>query len=285
MTPDQKAKRMETQKAYRSRKKPIELDISEFHNIASEGPVYICFCCNQLWYKKSVLNAKKLKDLNPVIHEYLKEKRRTDTAEWVCKTCHSHLVKNKIPPCAVVNSLVFPQKPTFFDLNELECRLLAPRIAFQKLMQAPRGKQLKTHGNIVNVPADVASTVCMLPRLPSEAATIKVNLKRKLQYKSSALSLNVRPHKVVQAADWLMRNSSLYKDEGIVINSQWANQYNKEIEQEQNLDDACSDQSAENVENSNNSHSERVDDDDYSSESEDIVPAGVTDTMFTSTDF
>ena len=137
---------------------------------------------------------------------------------------------------------------------------------------------------IINVPADVASTVSMLPRLPSKAATIKVNLKRKLQYKSSALSLNVRPHKVVQAANWLMRNSSLYKDEGIVINSQWANQYNKEIEQEQNLD-ACSDQSAENVENSNNSHSERVDDDDYSSESEDIVPAGVTDTMFTSTDF
>ena len=150
MAPDQKAKRMETQKAYRSRKKPIELAISEFHDIASEVPVYICFCCNQLWYKQSVLNAKKLKDLNPVIHEYLEEKRRTDTAEWVCKTCHNHLVKNKIPPCAVVNGLVFPQKPTFFYLNELECRLLAPRIAFQKLMQAPRGKQLKTHGNIVN---------------------------------------------------------------------------------------------------------------------------------------
>ena len=143
MAPDQKAKRMETRKAYRSRKKPIELAISEFHDIASEGPVYICFCCNKLWYKQSVLNAKKLKDLNPVTHEYLEEKRRTDTAEWVCKTCHSHLVKNKIPPCAVVNGLVFPQKPTFFDLNELECRLLAPRIAFQKLMQAPRGKQLK----------------------------------------------------------------------------------------------------------------------------------------------
>ena len=42
------------------------------------------------------------------------------------------------------------------------------------------------------------------------------------------------------------------------------------------MDDACSDQSAENVENSNNSHSERVDDDDHLSESKDIVPAGVT---------
>lgn len=41
MAPDQKAKRIETQKAYRSRKKPIELAISEFHGIASEGPVYM----------------------------------------------------------------------------------------------------------------------------------------------------------------------------------------------------------------------------------------------------
>ena len=47
--------------------------------------------------------------------------------------------------------MVFPEKPTFFDLNELECRLLAPRIAFQKLMQAPRGRQFKVHGNIVSV--------------------------------------------------------------------------------------------------------------------------------------
>ena len=62
----------------------------------------------------------------------------------------------------------FPKKPNFFDLNELECRLLAPRFAFQKIMQAPRGKQLKVNGNVVNVPADVSTTVNMLPRLPHE---------------------------------------------------------------------------------------------------------------------
>ena len=85
----------------------------------------------------------------------------------------------------------FPAKPIFFDLNELECRLLPPRLAFQKLIQAPRGKQFKINGNIVNVPADIANTVSMLPMLPDETGTIKVNLKRKLQYKSSALSLNL----------------------------------------------------------------------------------------------
>ena len=55
--------------------------------------------------------------------------------------------------------------------------MLAPRISFQKFMQAPIGKQFKIHGNIVNVPADVIITVGMLPWLPSETGTVKVNLK------------------------------------------------------------------------------------------------------------
>lgn len=76
-------------------------------------------------------------------------------------------------------------------------------------MQAPRGRQLKIHGNIVNVPADVKSTISVLPRLPHESRTISVNLKRRLQYKGSVLSLNVRPHNVLQAARWLLNNSSL----------------------------------------------------------------------------
>lgn len=50
-----------------------------------------------------------------------------------------------------------------------------PKIAFQKQMQSPRGKQFKLQGNVVNVPADVTNTVTMLPRLPTETATIKAN--------------------------------------------------------------------------------------------------------------
>ena len=82
----------------------------------------------------------------------------------------------------------FLVKPDYFDINELECRLLAPRLAFQKLMQAPRGNQLKIKGIVVNVPVDVNNTVNILPWLPQEIGTIKVQLKRQLQYKSSELS-------------------------------------------------------------------------------------------------
>ena len=102
--------------------------------------------------------------------------KSVDNKEWVCRTCHSHLIKNKIPLCAIANGMKFPDRPDFFDLNELEW-LLAPKIAFQKLMQAPRGRQFKIHGNIVNVPADVGNTVTMLPHLQSQTGTVKINLK------------------------------------------------------------------------------------------------------------
>ena len=68
---DQKAKCYEKHKEYKSKKKllSIESAISKFHNMDAEGPVYTFFCCDQLWCGPSVLNAEKLKDLSPVIHE------------------------------------------------------------------------------------------------------------------------------------------------------------------------------------------------------------------------
>ena len=68
-------------------------------------------------------------------------------------------------------------------------------------MQAPRGNQLKIKENIVNVPADVNNTVNVLPRLPQECGTVKVQLKRRLQYKSSALSLKVGTHDATSPCD------------------------------------------------------------------------------------
>ena len=75
-----------------------------------------------------------------------------------------------MPPCAMANRMQFPRKSSFFDLNELECGLIAPQLAFQKIFQVPRGGQLKISSN------DVNSTVSMLPRL-SETGRIKVQLK------------------------------------------------------------------------------------------------------------
>ena len=254
--------------------------VATFHEAVSQGPLYIC-TCDQLWYKHSVCLAERTRLSNPEMVKHLQDTISVDNKEWLCKSCNVHLKKNKVPPCALTNGLQFPVKPDFFDLNELECRLLAPRLAFQKIMQAPRGKQFKINGNVVNVPADVNSTVNMLPRLPHETGTIKVQLKRRLQYKSTALSLNVRPHKVMQAATWLASTSALYQQEGILINQRWNEDYSTHDE---NLD-------IETTHWNRNADiqptTENVDDlksDDFSEDEADI-PAGVTDTMLTAPDF
>ena len=132
-----------------STKTSMEFAINRFHEIVNQGLLYVCTCCDQLWYKHSVRCTNKLRQSKPGIVKYLLNKTSVGNKEWVCQTCSRYLMKNKVPPCSVANGMAFPVKPDFFDLNELECRLLAPRIAFQKLMQAPRGRQLKIHGIII----------------------------------------------------------------------------------------------------------------------------------------
>ena len=187
--------------------------------------------------------------------------------------------KDKIPPCAAKNGMSFPAKPDFFYLNELECRMLAPRLAFQKLLQAPRGNQFKIKGNVVNVPAEVNNTVNMLPRLPQESGTIKVQLKRRLEYKSSALSLNVRPNKILQAANWLATNSILYREQGISFSTDRAKSYSTNLSQNESKTGDVS-QPNEQI-----SDSEDINQLDDWTEDDAEIPAGVTDTMLTAIDF
>ena len=158
----------------------------------------------------NIVYSSNLRKKTPDVDKYLRGKESVTNVECMCQTCLIYLSKNKVSPCAIVNGMQFPHKPALSDLNELECRLLSLRITLKKLMQAPRGKQLNIHGNIVNVPADVSSIISMLPWLPHEIATIRVNLKLfELQNKSSALSLTVRPNTVIKAASWLLINSDL----------------------------------------------------------------------------
>ena len=177
---DHRQERLAKQRQYQKEKNlynsTITDEIRKFHANISRGPENICSCCNQLWYKHSVITAEKLRLSNSTAGKYLLSKTSVDGIEWICQSCYKYLKKDKIPPCAAKNGMSFPAKPDFFDLNELECRMLAPRLAFEKLLQAPRGNQFKIKGNVINVPAEVNNTVNMLPRLPQESRTIIVQL-------------------------------------------------------------------------------------------------------------
>ncbi len=128
--------------------------------------------------------------------------------------------------------MTFPEKPDVLkDLTPLEERLISPRIPFMQVRELPRGGQLSIHGNVVNVPADVNSTVSVLPRPVNESQTIPIKLKRRLGYKHHYQFQNVRPSKVLEAAQYLVRTSQLFKNEGIqVMDSYVPNQVDNEDE-------------------------------------------------------
>jgi len=79
-----------------------------------------------------------------------------------------------------------------------------------QIRELSRGGQLSIHGNIVNVPRDVNSTVHCLPRPRSKSQTIPIKLKRRLGYKLHDQFQIVGPKKVVDAAKYLVDTSELF---------------------------------------------------------------------------
>lgn len=203
----------------------IEKLLKKFKSKVSQGPEYVCSSCSQTFFKHSVVNidAINVSDANPdnFIHKCLTGIKSVNNYEWVCVTCLQSIKLKKIPACSHANNLKFPLKPPELDLTPLEERLVAPRLPFMQIREMPRGGQLNLHGNVVNVPANVNSTVRVLPRLLNDTETIPVKFKRKLSFKHHVAFENIRPTKVLNAAKWLIENSILFRNEGITIDETW----------------------------------------------------------------
>jgi len=78
------------------------------------------------------------------------------------------------------NKISFPVKPDVLELTSLKERLVAPRICFMQLRELPRGGEVKISRGVVNVPANVNSTITCLPRSLNESYTVPIKLKRRL---------------------------------------------------------------------------------------------------------
>ena len=196
--------------------------VANFKRVISEKLNHICTCCDQIWYSNSVVNADLARSLKPEItKQCLTGNISANNTEWICRTCYQSIKDGRIPSMAKANGMGFPSIPEELKLNPLEERLCSPRIPFMQIRELPRGGQLSIHGNVVNVPCNVAPIVTSLPRLLSDSATIPIKFKRKLQYKSDYQFQNVRPNKVIHASKWLLDHSQLFQSQGLHFNNQW----------------------------------------------------------------
>jgi len=165
--------------------------------------------------------SKYKRDSNAILDRIISAFTNSDADDkrYVCITCHSYLVRGKLPPQAAVNGLLLENIPSVLRVTELESVLIAQRVLFMKLMALPRGRQRAIHGAVVNVPSNVSSTVTSLPLTPSKAGLLPLKLKRRLRYKGYVMHQFLRPDAVLQAVNWLVENNSLYS--GIPVDRQW----------------------------------------------------------------
>ena len=196
--------------------------VSHFHDTIAIGPTFVCTCCHQTWFSHSVVEVnRKLSSVSIELkNKYFTGKVSEKNREWLCRTCLVQLKQCKIPKLAVANGLSFPTKPPELCLYALEERLISLRIPFMSLYNLPRGGQLQMQGSVVNLPVDIAPVVQSLPRTINDAATVPIQLKRKLSYKSSVWKQNVRPRCVLNALRYLM-TKELYKNANLSLNESW----------------------------------------------------------------
>ena len=73
--------------------KTIEESIKQFHADISIGPLYVCSCCHQTWFRKSVSMLKNTHISAESRRRYCTDFTSVGNEEWICHTCLSRARK------------------------------------------------------------------------------------------------------------------------------------------------------------------------------------------------
>lgn len=132
----------------------------------------------QLLYKRSVVKYKKGQySVSRNLKDKLPDQTDATEVQYICKSCHGSLKKNKTPPQATWNGLQLSPIPNVMkDLSLLECHLISKIQPFMKIVSKPRGAQHGIKGSVVLVPADLSKITTALPRTFSSSGWITLAL-------------------------------------------------------------------------------------------------------------
>lgn len=211
------------------------IDCNTFNMLElNEGCDYICCSCEQIYFWKSVqkISQHRQRIYAMYIDEF--DSNRSQSEYYICYTCNSAILKNKVPKLSKYNGMVFPLIPPELKISAKEASLISPRVVFLNMHVLPSGCQLSLYGNVISVPAEIETAICSLPRFLNAEGTVSLRLKRRLNYKSVYRHLNVRPHAVMIALRWLLANSILYDENEISINNEWLEETIKFLEEHAN---------------------------------------------------
>ena len=70
----------------------FRLIVEDFKCVIQEGPTYICDICWKFEFQRNVIKLKESKFQTDIHNKYT-----TVKSDWICKSCHSSMMKNKTP--------------------------------------------------------------------------------------------------------------------------------------------------------------------------------------------
>ena len=183
--------------------------LHDFRLSVADGCIFVCVVCNRMLFQSNVceLSRKCMEGIDNkypnLLEDSVDEIDDMDAVrgkQYLCNTCKKYLNRGKIPPMSVKNGLrivnLVNETGEILDLTELESTLVAKNILFMKIFQLPKSRWSAIKDKTINVPIrdrSVLETVQKLPRLPSEAGIIPVQLKRKKNFKNYHIKQYIRP--------------------------------------------------------------------------------------------
>ena len=144
---------------------------------------------------------------------------------FICLTCKSHISEGNFPPMSIKNNLQLFDLSSCQELKltELENSIIALNIPFQKVFKLPKSRWPAMKDRTINIPiyeSDVLKTITSLPRPPTGAGIIAVDLKRKLNYKNTYMTQYISVPKILKALATLKELENPYY-QFIEINDQF----------------------------------------------------------------
>ena len=193
-----------------------------------QGPTYVCISCggmffprsvrefNEAWVRSRLTKNADFKKATTLLNKGFIQQDR----QWICITCRKYIEKNKLPHLSLGNGLEFPIVHNSIQiLNELEERLISPRIPFIRIRTLFDG-QRQIRGNIVNVPVDTNETIEFLPREFDESKTIQLKFMRRMDYNTPYMFDKIRPACVVRALQAIVKRP-LFASKEIKVKLRW----------------------------------------------------------------
>ena len=146
----------------------------EFKNVIQQGPTYICDICWKYKFKKNLTTLKDFKYEQDLYREC-----HTGKSELICNSCHTSLLRKKMPMQAQCNNLeLCPKIEELENLCPIELMLISQIIPFMFIVAKIKGAQHGLKGQCVLVPADLKKVQTILPRSCNEEYLISLALKR-----------------------------------------------------------------------------------------------------------